>query len=370
MNFIKHSVLLIILSSFSMLGLAQFTVNQNITYSSPSTPACYNTTITDQSSQWQGTTVNVDVSHNISSSTNPNIVQNMNAQAKRYMHFDIYHDTGSQLQFVKTVTKYNDWLIPSSTSYNLGIFDLLGTPDGNTVVILRVKYVHTANSPHVTNLFVDANGQSLCSYLDFENTTLECTVGQIDCFDYHPCGRVNVTGSASLCQTPAGPGVCYNFTSSIPNGSGNYTYYWTASYANGKKSGSNSTFSFWTTAGGHPEVTLYVVDNVTGCEYYFNSTFKKEMEFDLQIEDALNVGPNPATRGQEVTLNYLTESSGKVSISLFDLQGREVQRIHDASIEAEGIQSLNFVPEVPAGLYMIGIKTANGLASQKLIIQE
>lgn len=353
-----------------MLGLAQFTVNQNITYSSPSTPACYNTNITDQSSQWQGTNVNVDITHNISSPTNPNIVQNMNAQAKRYMHFDIYHDTGSQLQFVKTVTKYNDWLLPSNTNYNLGIYDLLGTPDGKTVVILRVEYIHYANSPHVTDLRVIANGSYLCSYQDFENTTLECTVGQIDCFDYHPCGRVNVTGVASLCQTPAGPGVCYDFTSSIPNGSGNYTYYWTATYKGGSKTGTNSTFSFFLTTAGHPEVTLYVLDNVTGCEYYFNSTWKKGMEFDLNMENDLQVGPNPATRGQEVLLNYAIETSGNVSVSLFDLQGREVQQIHQATSEIEGIHSLNFVPEVPAGLYMIGIKTSDGLATRKLVIQD
>lgn len=370
MKILKSSTLLVLLSLLYSFGLAQFTVNQNISYTAPDHPDCYNTVITSQT-QWQGTVVSVNTTNNISSPTSPYLEDNLNLQAWRLMHFDIYHDDGNQLTLIKTVTRYHRWIKPYNTSYSLGSGDLDGVPEGNTVVILRVENDHNFNSPYVVNLDVDVNGSDLCDYADFEGTSYTCTVGMVDCFYYIPCGEVQVLPMAFLCPTiGGGTATCYRFTATVPGGSGNYTYNWNATHKSGAWSSTNPTFNFQITTAGHPVVTLHLIDNVTGCEYHFTTGGKRAMEFEIQKEDALTVGPNPTTQGGEVTLNFINLSEGNVSISLYDLQGREVQRVYDAAYETAGMHDLKFVPEVPAGLYLVGMKNAEGFTTQKLLIQK
>lgn len=373
MKILKHSFLLLLLSTICSFGFSQsfFNVYQNIGFNSPSSPGCYNTTVTDQDFMWQGANVTVNVTHDFSSTTNVNIVKDMSAKADRVLLFDIYHDDGTNLIFVKTVTSDpKEWVLPSNSSYHLTKEDLGGIPEGHTVVKLRVKYAHPGFSAHVTDLHVNANGNSICNYVDFKQQTVICDFGQIDCFDFFPCGEANITGSASICQGPGGgPAICYSFSANIPNGSGNYTYYWQAFHKGGTKVGNTANFNFFLTTTDHPVVTVTIVDVITGCIYHVSTGGKNATEFEIELENMLQVGPNPASSGAEVTLNFASATKGNVSISLYDLQGREVQRVYEASLEVEGIHYMNFTPNVPAGLYMLSMRNADGITTQRLVIQ-
>lgn len=370
MNFRRISFLALLFSAFYSFGFAQFNVNQNFIVSPPASPNCYNEVVTSQDELWQGGFFTILQTHDIYSPTDPDLEKKMNLQAVRNVYYDVYHDTGNQLQYIKTVLFSANWLVADSLCWYRAT-DLVGVPEGNTVLKMRIDIIHSANSPHPVDLAIELNGQLSCSYANFENTTLACDFGQVDCFYYHPCGEVEVTGQANSCSGGGlSNAICYEFSASVPNGSGNYTYNWSATQQSGSWSSTNPVFMFQSSFAGHPVVTLNLTDNVTGCEYYFNTGGKNSFATDAQVENRLQVGPSPSLIGRELTVNYALVSKGKVTISLYDLQGREVQHVYEGTNETDGNHNLKFVPDVPAGTYLLSMRTANGLLTQKLILQE
>lgn len=371
MKIFKKTTIVLFLSTLFSSGFAQFNVNQDFIIAPASSPGCYTEIVNSQDESWQGGAFVINQTHDIYSPTDPDLEKTMRLQATRNVFFDIYHDTGSQLQFVKTVPFAADWLVADTGNCYSRASDLVGVPAGKTVIKLRLDIVHSENSPFPVDFEIELNGQPMCSYANFENTNLTCDLGQVECFYYVPCGEVQVNSQVNSCN-PGGlsQAMCYEFSATVPNGSGNYTYNWSATQQNANWSSTSPVFTFQSSYPGHPVVILDLIDNVTGCEYYFNSSGKHSLVSGGQMENRLQAGPSPAIIGTEITLNYQTASKGNVTISLFDLEGREVQRIYSASARAAGNYKLKFVPDVPAGLYMISMRNADNLTTQKLLIQE
>ncbi|MFK7969113.1 MAG: T9SS type A sorting domain-containing protein [Bacteroidia bacterium] len=83
----------------------------------------------------------------------------------------------------------------------------------------------------------------------------------------------------------------------------------------------------------------------------------------------VSVYPNPAQ--SRVQLDFVIERGQKVEISLFDVQGRQVEQFFSYPVDRSGEHRFTFdATPLPAGVYMISI-TADGakLASKRLVVK-
>lgn len=88
---------------------------------------------------------------------------------------------------------------------------------------------------------------------------------------------------------------------------------------------------------------------------------KNESAFDLQVY------PNPMDEIAFVAFS-VTEKC-YLKIELMDLQGRKIQAIAEGNFEAGDHQLHLLAEDLPAGIYLLQVKTNSGIATQKIIVQ-
>jgi len=81
----------------------------------------------------------------------------------------------------------------------------------------------------------------------------------------------------------------------------------------------------------------------------------------------LNVFPNPSS--DNVTINYLSNFSGKISISVIDMSGKYVGAIYSGEHNTETEIVWNAKQNNPSGKYLIKIVTENKVVTKPIIIQ-
>ena len=89
----------------------------------------------------------------------------------------------------------------------------------------------------------------------------------------------------------------------------------------------------------------------------------------LEPQNRMSVFPNPmnAFGHVELTLN----SSGRVNISIFDLTGTEVVKLHDGRL-SQGAHHITIdlsQTKIRSGIYFIRMQHANGVLTRKLVIR-
>jgi len=105
------------------------------------------------------------------------------------------------------------------------------------------------------------------------------------------------------------------------------------------------------------------------------TTLSLKIGDELGIENLFTVYPNPAS--DFATIEFSLSNSSDVEISLLDLQGRKIKTISpDPSggkfdpEESAGIHQFQFdCGDLPAGLYLLQLKTESGIETKKLIIE-
>jgi hypothetical protein len=110
-----------------------------------------------------------------------------------------------------------------------------------------------------------------------------------------------------------------------------------------------------------------------GCdENYFVSSKKVEATLNPKLQiasDNLQVSgifPNPFTTS--VTFAFTSHQSGKVSIKLFDMNGKMVASVFDGYVQKGVFQKIIFEgSKLPAGSYISRMQTSSGSSEQKLV---
>ena len=110
-----------------------------------------------------------------------------------------------------------------------------------------------------------------------------------------------------------------------------------------------------------------------GCdENYFVSSKKGEATLNPKLQvasDNLQVSgifPNPFTTS--VTFAFTSHQSGKVSIKLFDMNGKMVASVFDGYVQKGVLQKIIFEgSKLPAGSYISRMQTSSGSSEQKLV---
>ncbi len=85
-----------------------------------------------------------------------------------------------------------------------------------------------------------------------------------------------------------------------------------------------------------------------------------------QIDDQVQVYPNPATTSVSISLQ-LTEQSN-VTISVTDVSGKEISSRNYGQLNGSSIITIN-TSNTPAGVYFVNVKMDNAITQKKVIIQ-
>ncbi len=91
-------------------------------------------------------------------------------------------------------------------------------------------------------------------------------------------------------------------------------------------------------------------------------------------QDSGRVFPNPAQRGQTVTVEYALREAGPVRVEVFDLRGRRILTLIDAARQA-GRYSLNWACDnrfgraLAPGTYLVSLRLGQNSLRRKLVIQ-
>jgi len=85
-------------------------------------------------------------------------------------------------------------------------------------------------------------------------------------------------------------------------------------------------------------------------------------------QSKLNVYPNPSLGN--ITIEYTLERAGNVTISVYDISGKEQLRLIDET-QAQGVMqlSVDLKSKLNAGMYLINVQTDSGKAVNKLILK-
>lgn len=93
------------------------------------------------------------------------------------------------------------------------------------------------------------------------------------------------------------------------------------------------------------------------------------------VNSGLSVFPNPFMSGQSAgtKISFTTKTSGKVTVSINDINGKEIQRVLDASL-SEGEHTITWNgcyssgKPVDQGIYFVVVNSAGGKARQKVLL--
>lgn len=77
--------------------------------------------------------------------------------------------------------------------------------------------------------------------------------------------------------------------------------------------------------------------------------------------------PNPVR--EKATLEYELLNAEKVTINLYDLQGRFIQNVSPTAEKKPGkqVETIQFNPDLPAGTYLLSIESSKGTTIIKAI---
>lgn len=114
----------------------------------------------------------------------------------------------------------------------------------------------------------------------------------------------------------------------------------------------NGTINVWNIS----DIDNYAFDGVANLEESVNVN-----------TDNLNVFPNPSS--DNVTINYASNFSGKISISVIDMNGKQVEAIYSGEHNMETEIVWNAKQNNPSGKYLIKIVTENKVITKPIIIQ-
>lgn len=107
--------------------------------------------------------------------------------------------------------------------------------------------------------------------------------------------------------------------------------------------------------------------NITDIDNYaFDVAANLEENPNLSI-DKLNVFPNPSS--DKATINYLSNFSGNISISVIDMSGKQVEAIYIGEHNKETEITWNAKQNNPSGKYLIKIVTDKKVITKPIIIQ-
>lgn len=129
-------------------------------------------------------------------------------------------------------------------------------------------------------------------------------------------------------------------------GENSMMYYWTIKAADTNTEGTwaNSTRSFTIDVNGAGDLASgTITDWKLGSAY--PNPFNAETRFDLSVPEA-----------------------SRVTVTVYDLLGREVTRLHQGNLSA-GLHTFNWHADTPAGVYFLRVQSANGFSAlQKMVL--
>jgi hypothetical protein len=124
---------------------------------------------------------------------------------------------------------------------------------------------------------------------------------------------------------------------------------------------------------GASDMSLYELNGTTNIwnindidNYAFNGVVSLEESMNVST-DNLNVFPNPSS--DNVTINYASNFSGKISISVMDMSGKQVEATYSGEHNTETEIVWNAKQKNPSGKYLIKIVTENKVITKPIIIQ-
>ncbi len=107
--------------------------------------------------------------------------------------------------------------------------------------------------------------------------------------------------------------------------------------------------------------------NITDIDNYaFDVAANLEENLNLST-DKLNVFPNPCS--DKATINYLSNFSGKINISVIDMSGKQVEAIYSGEHNKETEITWNAKQNNPSGKYLIKIVSDKKVITKPIIIQ-
>ncbi len=380
-NLYLSFLVLLLLGGFQSVRAQTFTVTQDMVFNPATTSNCFYEVFNSQQSSWTGANITVNMSHDIfGNQTSPTYYNTVNNSGWRYIYFDIYKVGSTSDIYETTITKYSRILQggvssgSSSITYNLNTLDLINAnlSSGDKKVRVRFK-MQLSNLSLPVNGEVKINGALQCSKSPLDGSSLSCNIGWIDCFTYLSCGELNVTSSAELVPVWdkwgnfLGHQPRYTYIASIPGGSGNYTYSWSGPGYPSSSTGNTFVFNYNAT---NPAVYLTVTDNVTGCTYTYWSGKKTGAEGELSQELSIVTGPNPASAGEKITVNFNLPTADDYQLAIFDLSGKKIAEAPSQDDSFAGEHSIELTPVLSPGIYLVRLNTSNhGSKTSKLVVQ-
>ena len=125
---------------------------------------------------------------------------------------------------------------------------------------------------------------------------------------------------------------------------------------------------------GATDMSLYELNGTTNIwnitdidNYAFDVAANLEENLNLSA-DKLNVFPNPSS--DKATINYLSNFSGNISISVIDMSGKQVEAIYSGEHNKETEITWNVKQNNPSGKYLIKIVTDKKVITKPIIIQQ
>ncbi len=163
------------------------------------------------------------------------------------------------------------------------------------------------------------------------------------------------------------------FTDYSGSGAGTTITDWHWSFGDGTISTTQHPSHTYTTSGTY-EVCL-TVKGKTASGGECKEVYCQKVEVKCLVKPAgtvskradLTVYPNPAQ--SLVNIQFKLETAGQVNITLTDIQGRVLSTIQDGNMSA-GFHNVSWNVDVKSGLYLITIRTAEGMEQKQVLIQQ